>query len=569
MIKNIIILIIFLCLNLETQSKDKDLPKFLAVNLIYNGDFSKGNIGFSSDYKLGTIDYFNEGYYAITTNPQLYHPGFIKCTDHTNDNAGLMMVFDSYTIPNKVIWTQTISIKPYRIYEFSMWATKLVYYKDSYLEIRINDVPLDSIFHVTHTSGTWSEFHRKWCSNAETTAKIEIINTTLDKAGNDLAIDDISFIDVSNYIIASTPPCIGDEITLSLKYPAKTYKWSNGEISPTIKVKEAGKYYVVCTYDNLCTSIDTIEISSNKYSINIFKDKIKDTLCLSEIYKLYTDKIFKKYEWYNKKSGKIISDEDTCLINNNGEFYLVVLDSNGCEYTSDIIYINTIEDRKSKLSFILNRDTLHYIDSVTYKFQKCTAIRIINNSSFESIIEDTYFFNNTNFSVPQSQLPIKIKPYDSANLIVCFSPTYIGQFVDTLNILTQCKNYNIPFLSYGVLNLLSSNSKCKVELLLSDTDVENSNYAMFYSPVPNPANNFISMEYEIIGKIKANINSYLIDILSNKLSNYDIVPQSQIFNSTNAKGKIEYNVENLNSGYYLLIIEINNKIISFPVIILR
>ncbi len=56
MIKNVIILIILsLCLNLEIQSKDKDLPNFLAVNLINNSDFSEGNIAFSSDYKFATV----------------------------------------------------------------------------------------------------------------------------------------------------------------------------------------------------------------------------------------------------------------------------------------------------------------------------------------------------------------------------------------------------------------------------------------------------------------------------------------------------------------------------------
>lgn len=571
----LLLLSFILHLNNHLFSKDKDYPKLLATNLIKNGDFSKGNIDFTSDYFYASSG-FASGGYVITDNPKKHHPGFFPCLDHTNDDVRLMMVFDSYTVPNKVIWSQTVAVSENRVYDFRMWAAKLVYYDDSYLEIRINGEPLDSIFHVTHPSGTWSDFHRKWCSNGNTTAKIEIVNTTLNADGNDLAIDDISFIDLSPnlspHIIGPQYACENEEFTLSLSSAVKSCRWFNGETTPTIRVKGPGKYYVEIFDDGSCTMIVTIEVISPEIDFAILQDIIKDTLCLNELVKLYPDRDFESYKWFNKKTNTKVSEEKEFYVKENGEYYLVVVDSNGCTYTSRrVVVVYSIDDNGagSNLQFILNRDTLHYIDSTEYLSQHCSTIGLFNSSNNNIIIDDVYLFENIYFSTPLSQFPITIPAQDTVDLIVCFAPFKIGENRDTLQIKGNCRDYYAPLLSYGVLSSSNVGSKCDVSILLSDPESDGEASATFYNPTPNPASDFISVKYEINGKASLNIKiySYIIDVLGNKVANSDILSQTSTKNNIANNSSIEFNVEKLKTGYYILIIEIENQIVSFPILI--
>lgn len=52
-----------------------------------------------------------------------------------------------------------------------------------------------------------------------------------------------------------------DPVVLDPKYVAESYQWSNGEISPTITVKESGIFWVKLTNYNGCSFADTIQIS--------------------------------------------------------------------------------------------------------------------------------------------------------------------------------------------------------------------------------------------------------------------------------------------------------------------
>ncbi len=321
-----------------------------------------------------------------------------------------------------------------------------------------------------------------------------------------------------------------------------------------------------------CIYYDTITIYTYNKTVDIDTAIISD--CLNEIVKLYTHNNYKSYKWVDKNSGKVVSSEKEYYLSQNGDYYLSVIDSNGCELTSDIINISSIDTTKStytNLIFTLNQDSLECIDSTMYLQQKCNSITITNNSLKNVRINDAYISRNTNFSVPLHQLPITIPAKDTANLIVCFNPNNLGEYRDTMYVTDDCKEYRIPLLSYGIIDYQNNDSKCNVALKFSDYILPNNYSVVFNSPIPNPSNSIVNIKYEITRPFDKNIeiSSCISDILGNKLFNYTNTISSSILidGVVKEKGTITYNVEELASGTYLLLCTIQGNFISFPIAI--
>src|SRR4051812_12269472 len=73
------------------------------AGMIFNGDFEKGNVGFTSDYSTpGLLD---QGWYQVLTDPHLANPYAVSYHDHTT-GSGLMMAVNGPLDPNAVVWSQ-------------------------------------------------------------------------------------------------------------------------------------------------------------------------------------------------------------------------------------------------------------------------------------------------------------------------------------------------------------------------------------------------------------------------------------------------------------------------------
>lgn len=161
-------------------------------NLIVNGDFTQGDVGFNSDYILHTgNNNLPDGRYSITRNARTVHGGFSNCSEHTN-NDGLMMVVNASGQPNDV-WCQTITIESESEYRFSAWAASMVSQNPARLQFSINGVLIGDVFQAPTQTCQWREFTATWFSDNTTTAEICIANVNNTPAGNDFAIDDITF----------------------------------------------------------------------------------------------------------------------------------------------------------------------------------------------------------------------------------------------------------------------------------------------------------------------------------------------------------------------------------------
>ncbi|MCB9049010.1 MAG: gliding motility-associated C-terminal domain-containing protein [Lewinellaceae bacterium] len=202
-------------------------------NLIFNGNFSAGDNGFDSDYIYGTGGSVGlltqEGQYAIATNPRNTHNQFVNCADHTGGN-GNMMVVNGSGMPDSV-WCQTVTVQPNTEYAFSAWVTSVVSQNPADLQFFINGFPLGPQYDAVPTTCNWQQFAQYWPSGSATSARICIVNVNENPAGNDFALDDISFSPVCEYqdsvtVTLSSPPpapvvsCSSTTASIQLTWPS-------------------------------------------------------------------------------------------------------------------------------------------------------------------------------------------------------------------------------------------------------------------------------------------------------------------------------------------------------------
>lgn len=174
------------------------------VNAITNGDFSQGNVSFTTDYQFNNTDVRTEGRYAVVPNGRNVHNSFASCGDHTG--GGNMMVVNASGVSNNV-WCQTISVNPNSDYQFAAWAASMVSQNPAQLQFSINGVLIGNVFTAPSQTCQWREFTATWNADAAATAQICIANVNNTPAGNDFAIDDISFREICQ---------VSDEVTVTV-----------------------------------------------------------------------------------------------------------------------------------------------------------------------------------------------------------------------------------------------------------------------------------------------------------------------------------------------------------------
>lgn len=258
----------------------------VANNLITNGDFSGGNTGFASSYNYAFPN-GTEGEYYVGTNPQAWNAGLSPCVDNTSGSGNMMMINGS-PIANVSIWCQTVPVSPNTDYLFSTWVTPAYAVNMPSLQFSINGVNLGSPFSPSGANCTWEEFFATWNSGVSYTANICIVNQNTNIAGNDFAIDDISFSPVCSQtgtvdvtigtlpapVVNNTGPyCEGTTIQLNSPSGSATDDWTgplgfvaNDIQNPTIPLSAigmSGDYTVTITSASGCTATGTTTVVVN------------------------------------------------------------------------------------------------------------------------------------------------------------------------------------------------------------------------------------------------------------------------------------------------------------------
>jgi hypothetical protein len=173
----------------------------MTPELITNGDFSQGNVGFVSAYTYGAC--FVEGNYNVVANASTCH-GNWSGQDHTTPGTGLFMTANGALSPNVTVWQQTVPVQQGTDYRLSIWVSSLHTLSPASLTFFINGEVAGSLA-APSTVGTWIQFTTTWNSSSNSSATIRIVDTNINQAGNDFGLDDLSFTATDRAPVVTAP----------------------------------------------------------------------------------------------------------------------------------------------------------------------------------------------------------------------------------------------------------------------------------------------------------------------------------------------------------------------------
>lgn len=318
-----------------------------STNLVFNGDFSQGNIGFSTEYVAGVGGPWGplseEGTYVVGTMASLYHTNFDDCTDHTTGN-GNYMIINGDTVVNENVWCQSVMIAPQTDYVYSSWFTSVNPDNPAVLEFRING-EVTAVIDVSSNTCEWQNSYITWNSNDNYMADLCIVNQNTEEGGNDFGIDDISLYKVcvisdSIEITFSPNPevdlgndtslCIGQTIVLDAGSGFEYYVWNNGSDEQTYPATSPGLYSVTVFDQYGCVAFDSVNIFLDAGpEINLGNDT---AICQGNILELSPGTGFVNYLWNNDSSLPYL------FVNSSGYYSVQITDYLGCS-DEDEIYV--------------------------------------------------------------------------------------------------------------------------------------------------------------------------------------------------------------------------------------
>jgi hypothetical protein len=262
--------------------------------LIYNGDFSAGDTGFTTGYIPGTGGISgtisNEGEYDINTNPHNSHIDFVTCGDHTSGTGNMLVVNGSDNF-NVHLWCQTVQVTPFSNYDFSAWFRTCNWQNPPIFQFAINGTIIAPNFYLTPDTNTWVQFQQTWNADTSSTAEICITDISTWSAGNDFAVDDISFTGVctqsDSVTITIYPPAVtpaiyqnGDTLVASQGY--FSYQWYldslaiPGAVNYYYVTQQSGNYYLMITDSNGCIAFSNlVNVITGVSTINGFQHQIE------------------------------------------------------------------------------------------------------------------------------------------------------------------------------------------------------------------------------------------------------------------------------------------------------
>ncbi|HRO38433.1 MAG TPA: gliding motility-associated C-terminal domain-containing protein [Flavobacteriales bacterium] len=246
-------------------------------NLVYNGDFSLGNTGFSSQFIYSLVSVQNEGYYTVGPNASWYHNQF------QGTGLGNFLIGNSgYTSwANNVVdaWCQTISCCPGQTYTLSFWGRTLTNELPARM-VWVMDGVLANWPDLTFPSygAGWQPYSVNWTAGpGQTSVNACIQITSADGIGDDFGIDDINISanvilrDTVHVAVTPLPAvnlgpdtslCDGSVLNLDATVPGATYQWQDGSSAPSLQVTQAGSYSVNVTALG-CSNSGQVDVAFN------------------------------------------------------------------------------------------------------------------------------------------------------------------------------------------------------------------------------------------------------------------------------------------------------------------
>ncbi len=330
------------------------------VELVTNGDFSGGNVGFASSYAYTPPPNSAAAQYWVGTGPQTggWNPGMFSNGDHTSGIGNYMLVNGSGTAGTSV-WCETIPVTANTNYNFSSWLSSLNNVNPAQLQFSINGVPLGAIFTAPATFGSWQQFSSAWNSGAAVSANICIINQNISLGGNDFGLDDISFqacvkqCSTTTVITITEPPvltntltangatiCAGNNSVLTNVITGGTTPytttWSSGgnsigtPVTTTVTPASTTTYTAVVADAKGCPNTATAIVNVNPLPIPVANSN--SPVCVNQTINLNGAGAL-TYTWAGPAAYSSTTQSPSIInatVAMSGSYTLTVTDNNGC-----------------------------------------------------------------------------------------------------------------------------------------------------------------------------------------------------------------------------------------------
>ncbi|TVR87643.1 MAG: hypothetical protein EA411_07210 [Saprospirales bacterium] len=319
-----------------------DISALSGENLIENGDFEMGNVGFTSDYNFNDLStgFLAPGEYSIQTNSAVGNPAWAQCGDHTT-GTGNMFLTDGATMAGLQLWCQTVDVEPDTDYFFQFFVTSVFPTSPANIEVNFDGTPIGTVS-PTSTTCEWVEFSAVWNSGGLSSVTICLENLNLVLGGNDFAIDDISLFQICQYSDSVTVT-VPDEITTQ-----KEALICSGEFVEVggQQFFDPGEYEILLTSAAGCDSIVELQLDVLEVEA-IVADPLPITCENEEVLLDGSSSTGSEFNWITF-DGLILSptDESSAVAGAPGTYEMVVTasqDGVSCEdFFSVVVPIDTI-----------------------------------------------------------------------------------------------------------------------------------------------------------------------------------------------------------------------------------
>ena len=364
--------------------------------------------------------------------------------------------------------------------------------------------------------------------------------------------------------------CEGDTIIIAAVSNDVSYLWSTGDTTAQIKVTKDGIYRVKVTNIFGCSVADSFKVKVvplPKPKINV---RGRYIFCIGDTTFLDVPSGFKSYKWFNKNMELQGAITNKITVTQSGTYSVIVETKEGCIGNSDTVNIFVKID-KNRLTYKLAAKNNFSLDSTYYPGLICKDFVIYNISDSIYTIDKPYLFGNLAFSIPQSQLSIKINPNDSAVLKICFSPVKLGIERDTLMLDDVCDPHYVPLVALSLADEFVSSGICAGEIDAKTIALPDKYIFSASEPYPNPALLIITVPFVKETNVNetyiesANLYNSLGEVIKSGATGYLIEDKND--NSIQSSGEFIFNTSDISQGLYYIAIRTKNKRLIFPVIV--
>ena len=190
------------------------------ANLIVNGTFENGNVGFLSSYRYTSVADWHQGIYGILQNASDLNTTAGAFAGYglldNNNTTHYQMVVDGATTANVTVWSQTVKVVPNSTYQFTYWLRNIKNTTDnnpSIIQLYANNQAAGTAFTAPATvADGYVQYYYNWDSGSNTSVTLDLRNQNTISGGNDFALDNIDFRTVTQ--VSSSVKVMDDNVPL-------------------------------------------------------------------------------------------------------------------------------------------------------------------------------------------------------------------------------------------------------------------------------------------------------------------------------------------------------------------